>query len=60
MLYWFLLYNEVSRVYIYIYIYIYPLHLEQGGLPTPAPQSHLSRSPQSTQLSSLHYTVGSH
>ena len=39
-----------------IYIHI-SLTSWAGGLPTPTPQSHPSRSPQSTQLSSLHYTV---
>ena len=46
----FMLYNKVNQLYVYIYpiSWIFP------------PTSHPSRSPQSTKLSSLRYTAGSH
>ena len=49
-----LLYNVVlvSGVQNQLYVYAYPFPL--------GPPSHPSRSPQSTELSSLHYTAGSH
>ena len=50
----FLLYNRVNQ----LYVHIYPLPL---GPPSPHhPPSHPSRSSQSTELSSLCYTAGTH
>ena len=50
----FLQYNEVNH----LYVYIQPLSPRPPY--HPAPQSHPSMSPQSTELSPLHYTAGSH
>ena len=47
------MYSELNH----LYVYIHPLPV--GYFLTP-PASHPSRSPQSTQLSSLNYTAGSH
>ena len=49
----FLLCNEVHQLYVYIYL------LPLGPL-FHLPPSHPSKSSQSSELSSLHYTVGSH
>ena len=48
----FLLYNEVNQ--LYVYLYPFPLG------PSCHPPSHPSRLSQSTRLSSLCYTAGSH
>ena len=50
----FLLHNKVNQQFVYLY----PLSL--GPPSQPHPLSHLSRSSQSTKLSYLCYTAGSH
>ena len=51
----FLLYNEVSH----LYIYLYPLLPGSSSHPY-SPQYHLTRSSRSSEFSFLCYTVGSH
>ena len=43
-----------------LYVYINPLPWGLSSSPAPLPPSHLSRSSQSTKLSSLGYTAASH
>ena len=56
MLYQFLLYNKVNRLYVYIDPYI----PSRGSIPLPPSLSHPSRLSQSTKLISLCYAVASH
>ena len=51
-----LLYSKANQ----LYVYIYPLPWGRFSSPAPLPPSHLSRSSQSTKLSSLGYRAASH